>query len=185
MMAESTRSIVDIFSLPPEIFNSIISLLPLGGIYSLCLTSRSLYNLLIPLLNSSFLSLKQELLDWSYIHNSITCLRRAHAAGASFCRSMRHLHMAASAGSTVIVKFLIKELRFRPMVIQVGEYRGLTPLELAAKYDHVDIAEYLIDHGAENSVKICRYCLTKKPLQIALKNGSLNVLRLLRRTWSW
>ncbi|KAH8145256.1 uncharacterized protein LAJ45_10693 [Morchella importuna] len=72
--------------------------------------------------------------------------------------------------------FLIRALRFRPMVIQVGEYRGLTPLELAAKYDHVEIAEYLIAHGAENSVKICRYCLTKRPLQIALNNGSLKAL---------
>ncbi|KAI5838499.1 hypothetical protein DFP73DRAFT_599711 [Morchella snyderi] len=127
MMAEPTHSnISDLFSLPPKIFNSIVSLLSIAGIYSLSLSSRSLYNLLIPLVDSLFLSLKQEMLDCSCTHNSITWLRRAVAAGANFCRTVSHLHMAASAGNTDIIKLLIEKKRFRPMVILVGEYRDLT-----------------------------------------------------------
>ena len=54
--------------------------------------------------------------------------------------------------------------------------QGMTPAMYAARYNQVDILEYLIEHGAKLKTKSDRGLTAKKYAEISKANGAISVL---------
>ncbi|KAK3578642.1 hypothetical protein CHS0354_002945 [Potamilus streckersoni] len=83
------------------------------------------------------------------------------------------LSIAAKTGNRDMVMYLIKH----GASINVTDIYNVSPLGRAIMYMHEDIAEILIDHGADVSLKMSR--LQKTPLYLSAGKGMRNVVQVL------
>src|SRR5579859_3956494 len=76
------------------------------------------------------------------------------------------IHAAAEAGDLATVQSLVKADR---RLVEAKDWENLTPLHLAALHGHKDVAEFLINQGAEVNAETTSQVT---PLHMAAQIGS-------------
>ncbi len=78
---------------------------------------------------------------------------------------LKPLHLAAESGDLIRVKNIVEKV---PKSLNLKDERGWSPLHLAVKNGHLEIAKFLMDRGAEiNARGVCGVT----PLRLALDSG--------------
>ena len=94
-------------------------------------------------------------------------------AGCRFITKARAIHKAAYKGNLEKVKKIIAK---NPAQIDVQDWLGYTPLQLASGKGHTEIVEFLLDHGADIELE---NVYGKRPLLFAAEYGHYNTVRTL------
>ena len=80
------------------------------------------------------------------------CLMVSFLSFFAGCFGKKPIHHAAYEGDLEKVKEIIDR---NPNQINVQEAQGFTPLHLASGKGHIEIVEFLLNHGADTELEIC------------------------------
>ncbi|KAL7057529.1 hypothetical protein AAHC03_016886 [Spirometra sp. Aus1] len=108
-----------------------------------------------------------------YNHVQLVELLLDHGADASCARGFSPLHLAAKRGRAAVARQL---LQVKSDNVNAEGRNGLTPLHMAVHYNHVQLVELLLDHGADAS---CAAGNGYTALHIAAKKNHQDIASLL------
>ncbi len=101
------------------------------------------------------------------------CLMVSSMSFFGGCFDVRPIHKAAYKGDLKKVKNIIEK---DPSQINIQDISGWTPLHLASGKGHIEIVEFLLNHGADIELE---NILGKRPLWLAAKFGRYETIKTL------